>query len=64
VEEFQQRVLQEKEDLQLKRDKLEQFTHSTSFGTLSIEERARLQRQLVVMGEYLAILNSRIVNFT
>jgi hypothetical protein len=63
VEAYQERVVAEREELQQKWSKLGTFLGGTQYQALPEEEQQRLRRQHAVMGEYLAILTSRIVNF-
>ena len=63
MHEFQKRVVEEKKELDIKRDKLTEFLKGDTFKNLSEEEQDRLNRQLLVMEEYSNILAERIVNF-
>jgi hypothetical protein len=61
----QQRVIEEKTELDAKREKLDQFIQtSIAFPTLPGVERERLREQLRVMGEYSDILDQRIAAFS
>jgi len=65
MQEFQQRVVDEKAALDDKIGKLEAFTTSaTPYRDLPVDEQKRLTRQRVVMQEYSNILGERIANFS
>lgn len=60
----QQRVVDEKTELDDKLSKLKGFTHhSPLFGTLVLEEQERLLRQYSYMTMYSKVLGERIVAF-
>lgn len=60
----QQRVVDEKKDLDDKLDKLKAFIETNPvFKTLHEDERGRLNRQFDVMAEYSGILGQRIAAF-
>jgi hypothetical protein len=59
----QQRVVDEKQELDIKRDKLTEFLKGDLFRSLPEDEQVRLSKQLTVMGEYSGILAERIVHF-
>lgn len=61
---FQQRVVDEKKELDEKIAKLKAFWDNPVFPTLPEVERVRLERQFDVMEEYSSILAERIANFT
>jgi hypothetical protein len=64
MEPYQQRVVDEKEDLHAKCARLAAFIeYGQAFPTLAAEEQVRLRRQLVVMREYAGILIERIAAF-
>jgi len=63
MEEYQQRVVNEKSELDRKLYLLIVFLDGETFKTLPSEEQERMQRQLVVMKEYSKILNERIAAF-
>lgn len=63
MEDFQQRVVDEKKELDEKREKLAAFFTGSIFPTLPVEERVRLERQLDAMNEYSSILGERIAAF-
>lgn len=60
---FQLRVLDERDDLSGKVDKLFIFTGSETMRTLPLPEQYRLVVQLNAMRTYLQILNERIAAF-
>lgn len=59
----QQRVVDEKSDLDGRLEKLISFFASPLFSGLELDEQARLKRQAEVMGEYSTILGERISRF-
>lgn len=60
----QQRVVDEKTELDEKLDRLKVFIETNPvFRTLSDDERGRLNRQFDVMAEYSSILSQRIAAF-
>ena len=60
----QQRVLDEKQDLDLRIARLDEFMRrNPTFTTLDAPERDRLEIQLDVMRDYSGILGERIANF-
>lgn len=59
----QQRVVDEKTDLDLKIDALYNFFHGNIFDTLPADEQDRLSRQYSAMCEYSKILGERISAF-
>ena len=63
MEEFQARVVAEKEELDSKRDKLTAFIHGPIYAKLPEDERFRLMRQYCHMGDYSAVLGERIAAF-
>ena len=60
MEEYQNRVVKEKKELDEKLDRLKSFLTNYVFESLSAEEQSRLKRQASVMAEYSAILGERI----
>ena len=62
---FQQRVIEEHEQLAAKVNKLQTFVHTegTSFNDLPQEEQISLMIQLDIMWAYLHVLQSRINRF-
>ena len=60
----QQRVVDEKKELDEKLDKLKAFIETNpTFKSLLADERGRLGRQFDVMAEYSSILSQRIAAF-
>lgn len=59
----QQRVVDEKDALDVKRDKLTEFLKGQLFASLTESEQERLSRQLEIMGWYSGVLSERIANF-
>ena len=59
----QQRVLDEKKELDEKSSKLNTFFNTAIFGRLSGEEQDRLHRQYELMVQYSAMLDERIAAF-
>lgn len=60
----QERVVKEKEELDVKIKALQSFIHdSPIFDTLDLQERWRLTTQSHIMVQYSAILSDRINNF-
>lgn len=64
MEEFQQRVVDEKAELDDKRSRLEPFLSSNRFQTLPAEERDRMTEQAKIMSDYSDVLRRRIAAFT
>jgi hypothetical protein len=60
---FQQRVVDEKSELDDKIAKLKAFWDNPIFPTLPEAERQRLEKQSNIMDDYSAILGERIANF-
>ena len=60
---YQQRVVDEKSQLDDKLTALKAFWDNPLFATLPDDEKQRLERQSVVMEEYSNILGERIANF-
>lgn len=59
----QQRVVEEKAELDAKRAKLDLFVYTTTFDDLPLEERRRLNRQLTAMNDYSQVLGERLAAF-
>ena len=59
----QQRVIEEKSQLDARLEKLIQFLSSDTCHSLSFDERVRLKRQAEVMEMYSGILGARIAAF-
>jgi hypothetical protein len=60
----QQRVLEEKVELDMKLQKLENFLEGEVYPTLPEAERLRLRRQFCYMRDYSNVLRERIAAFT
>lgn len=60
---FQQRVVDEKQELDAKREALGRFKNSGAFGTLPWQEQERMNTQAHLMTMYSAVLGERIANF-
>ena len=63
METYQQRVVDEKSELDDKRKKLEEFLYTDTFVSLNDGERGLLQTQYILMGNYSDVLQSRIEGF-
>jgi hypothetical protein len=64
MEDFQKRVVEEKDELDAKRVKLSAFINSEVFETIPLEEANRLEQQADAMEAYSEILLERIKAFT
>jgi hypothetical protein len=60
---YQQRVVDEKNQLQEKMSKLDNFFSTNTFVQLDPGEQSRLQRQWLIMQLYEQVLSERISNF-
>lgn len=60
---FQQRVVDEKTELDIRREKLIIFIQSPAFDRLNANECSLLTRQLTAMDDYSAVLGERICAF-
>lgn len=60
---YQQRVIDERDALVDKIDKLGPFIGSPVWEKLPSDEQARLQKQLAIMHQYVEVLIERISNF-
>lgn len=60
---YQERVVTEKKELDLRRERLSLFIGGETYQTLDTTERLRLSEQLAVMTEYSIILGERISAF-
>lgn len=60
---FQQRVVDEKSELDIKVAKLKTFMEHETFGNLSTDEQVRMHRQVAAMTEYSTVLGERIAAF-
>ena len=63
MQDFQQRVVDEKQELDLKLNALRGFLYSTIFNGLPTAEQARLLVQEYIMTSYSNILSERIKAF-
>lgn len=63
MQDFQQRVIDEKDALEEKLIKLTKFINGQVFNTLDITERNLLTEQRTYMSRYLNVLNRRITRF-
>jgi hypothetical protein len=61
---YQQRVVDEKKELDDKIQRLDEFLAGNTYKTLSEGERQRLARQLAAMSDYSQVLFERIAAFT
>lgn len=59
----QQRVVEEREELLLKYNKLQNFINSEKFSELDEDDKKLLKYQLYTMSQYLRILDLRIYKF-
>jgi hypothetical protein len=60
---YQQRVIEEKQELDAKLEKLNQFIASPQFLVVEVDEQKRLQRQQTFMKAYSNVLSERIEAF-
>jgi len=63
MEQYQKRVVEEKEALDEKIAKLGEFVDSNTFHRIDGAEQTRLSTQLKIMRSYSSILGDRINNF-
>lgn len=63
MKDFQERVVEEKKELDVKISKLTKFNNSLDYAALEGMERVRLSSQLVTMHTYSNLLNERINSF-
>jgi hypothetical protein len=63
MQDFQLRVVEERQSLDEKRGKLAFFINGDFFKSLPPDEQDRLRRQIDVMDAYSQILNERISEF-
>ena len=61
---YQDRVIQEKKELDERLGKLDLFCQGVEYAGLPLEEQDRLTRQLLVMEDYSTILGARIKAFS
>jgi len=64
MQDFQERVVKEKAELDEKLEALCLFCHGRTFETLPLMERERLNQQRHTMTVYSSILGARIAAFT
>jgi hypothetical protein len=64
MEQFQERVVIEKHELDIKIDKLRGFTESSKFKTIPAVEQERMAKQFRLMVDYSTILGERIAAFS
>jgi len=60
---WKQRVIQEKEDLYKRRDKLNDFILTQTYMDLDPRNQSLLNKQLLTMNSYIHILTERIMLF-
>lgn len=60
---YQERIIEEKDQLDLKKDKLSVFVQSPYFVEMDDSEQRLLSLQLALMEEYSAVLGQRISLF-
>lgn len=64
IQPHQQRVIDERDDLDTKIDSLSTFIQTNIiYNNLPIDERQRLTRQVVLMRKYSQVLSERIASF-
>ena len=63
MQDFQQRVVDEKNDLDGKIERLDLFIPGEMFASLPTDERIRLRLQRVYMKQYSEVLGERIAAF-
>lgn len=63
MQDFQQRVIDERQSLVEKIEKLSPFMEGDIFRNLPADEQERLQRQLGIMNQYAGVLGERIQEF-
>lgn len=63
MQDFQQRVVDEKAELDAKREKLGAFKNTDAFARLPWQEQERLNTQGHIMTMYSAVLGARIAEF-
>ena len=60
---WQDRVIQERNDLQMRWQKLTDYKREDRFADLDMHDRRLLLKQWMVMSAYLEVLNERITRF-
>ena len=63
MEDYQRRVLEEKAELDDRRDKLKAFFGEGRFTELDLAEQERMREQAIIMAAYSQILGKRITAF-
>ena len=63
MQEYQKRVVDERDELELKAGKLMGFMATGAFKTLDVDEQVRMKLQLKFMTAYWEVLNERIRAF-
>ncbi len=63
MKEYQQRVIEEKEQLDYKIQKLDEFFLTAIYQALPFEEQDRMRRQIFLMRGYSSVLGERIAAF-
>lgn len=63
MNDFQQRVIEEKKELDIKISKLLPFFETSIFANLNADEQKRLRKQSDLMIEYSKVLSERIAAF-
>lgn len=63
LEPYQQRVVDERDELSERKSRLEPFFKTDTYHALPEDEQWRLCKQNRLMGEYLDVLDERIANF-
>lgn len=64
MQDWQQRVIDEKTELDARREKLGEFKNTKQFIMLPWQEQERMNTQAHLMTAYSAVLGERIANFT
>lgn len=64
MQDYQQRVINEKIELDARREKLGEFKNTKQFIMLPWQEQERMNTQAHLMTAYSAVLGERIANFT
>lgn len=63
MQDYQERVVDEKKELDGRLERLASFIDSESFSSIDIAERSRLLNQSIHMRNYSQVLCDRIANF-
>jgi len=64
MQDWQQRVIDEKIEIDARREKLGEFKNTKQFTMLPWQEQERMNTQAHLMTTYSAVLGERIANFT